>query len=123
MKGVVTLSAAKGFAKLGLWTCVPCEVLRFAQNDRIGALLFALLVTGSAAAAPVKIVVNGREVETSVIETNGAIYVPVAQNPWSFGALLVRPSTGSAQALAPSVRAAIARVECPWERPTTSRIA
>jgi hypothetical protein len=39
------------------------------------------------------------------------IYVPQAQNVWSSAALVVRPSRGSAEALAPAVRAAVARVD------------
>jgi putative ABC transport system permease protein len=39
------------------------------------------------------------------------LYVPVAQNPWSFAALVVRPQSGAAEALAPAVRAAAARVD------------
>jgi putative ABC transport system permease protein len=44
-------------------------------------------------------------------EESRAVYVPVAQNPWSFTVLLVRPSAGSAAALTPAVRAALARVD------------
>jgi putative ABC transport system permease protein len=39
------------------------------------------------------------------------IYVPEAQNAWSNAALVVRPNSGSAEALAPTVRAAVARVD------------
>jgi putative ABC transport system permease protein len=39
------------------------------------------------------------------------VYVPLAQNPWAFAALAVRPSGGRADALAPAVRAAVARVD------------
>src|SRR5688572_26872507 len=44
-------------------------------------------------------------------EESRAIYVPIAQNPWSFTILVVRPSVGSAEALAPALRAAVARVD------------
>jgi putative ABC transport system permease protein len=40
-----------------------------------------------------------------------AIYVPSSQNPWSFGLLLVKPTAGPAEALAPSIRSAVARVD------------
>ncbi len=40
-----------------------------------------------------------------------AIYVPISQNPWSFGLLLVKPYAGPAEALAPSIRAAVARID------------
>jgi putative ABC transport system permease protein len=39
------------------------------------------------------------------------VYVPLAQNPWAFAALAVRPSGGRADALASAVRAAVARVD------------
>jgi putative ABC transport system permease protein len=38
-------------------------------------------------------------------------YVPLAQAPWYGGTLYVRPSEGSAAALAPAVRVAVARVD------------
>jgi putative ABC transport system permease protein len=39
------------------------------------------------------------------------IYVPLAQNTWFMASISVRPSTGSAESLAPAVRAALARVD------------
>jgi putative ABC transport system permease protein len=39
------------------------------------------------------------------------VYVPLAQNTWWQVSLVVRPATGDAAALAPAVRAAIARVD------------
>ncbi len=39
------------------------------------------------------------------------IYVPQAQNAWSNAALVVRPTSGPAEAVAPAVRAAVARVD------------
>jgi putative ABC transport system permease protein len=44
-------------------------------------------------------------------EESRAIYVPIAQNPWSFTTFVVKPSVGSAEALAPALRAAVARVD------------
>ena len=45
------------------------------------------------------------------VEESRAIYVPISQNPWSFGLLMVKPSAGPAEALAPAVRAAVSRVD------------
>jgi putative ABC transport system permease protein len=39
------------------------------------------------------------------------IYVPMAQNPWLLGHLLVRPTAGRAEALVPAVREALRRVD------------
>jgi putative ABC transport system permease protein len=39
------------------------------------------------------------------------IYVPLAQNTWFMASISVRPASGSAEALAPAVRAAIASVD------------
>jgi putative ABC transport system permease protein len=39
------------------------------------------------------------------------VYVPIAQNPWYLASLNIRPSRGSADALLPTVRAAVARVD------------
>ena len=45
------------------------------------------------------------------------IYVPIAQNSWFIASLSVRPQSGPAEALLPTVRAALARVD--KERPVT----
>jgi putative ABC transport system permease protein len=39
------------------------------------------------------------------------LYVPLAQNTWTLATLVVQPASGSAVAITPAVRAAIARVE------------
>ena len=52
--------------------------------------------------------VKGRPDETDAFEQ---VYIPMAQGPLGDMFLMVRPATGSASALAPSVRAAIARVD------------
>jgi putative ABC transport system permease protein len=44
-------------------------------------------------------------------EESRSIYIPLAQSPWSFVVFVIRPSAGSAEALAPAVRAALARVD------------
>jgi putative ABC transport system permease protein len=45
------------------------------------------------------------------------IYVPIAQNSWFIASLSVRPQSGPAEALLPTVRAALARID--KERPVT----
>ena len=45
------------------------------------------------------------------LEDSVQVYVPLAQNPWSSMALVVRPTGGLAEALAPAVRAVVARVD------------
>ena len=45
------------------------------------------------------------------VEEARSMYVPITQNPWSFAALVVRPSAGTAQALVPPVRAAFTRID------------
>jgi len=52
--------------------------------------------------------VKGRPDETDAFEQ---VYIPMAQDPLGDMFLMVRPATGSASVLAPSVRAAIARVD------------
>jgi putative ABC transport system permease protein len=49
--------------------------------------------------------------DLGVVDESRAVYVPIAQNPWSFTVLLVKPSRGRADLLAPAVRAAVARVD------------
>ena len=44
-------------------------------------------------------------------EDTNQLYVPVEQNAWSYASLVVRPQSGPAEALAPTVKAAIARVD------------
>jgi len=44
-------------------------------------------------------------------EAQGHLYVPMGQNTWSLATLVVQPASGSAGAIAPAVRAAIARIE------------
>src|SRR5882757_9353144 len=47
------------------------------MRGALPAFALAIVLASGADAAPVRIVVNGQEIETSVIETNGAIYVPI----------------------------------------------
>jgi putative ABC transport system permease protein len=52
--------------------------------------------------------VKGRPDET---EDPVQVYVPIAQNAWSFTSLVVRPANGPAEALTTAVRQAVARVD------------
>jgi putative ABC transport system permease protein len=52
--------------------------------------------------------VKGRPDET---EDPVQVYVPIAQNAWSFTSLVVRPANGRAEALTTAVRQAVARVD------------
>jgi putative ABC transport system permease protein len=45
------------------------------------------------------------------LEAQPQLYVPLAQNIWTLASLVVQPAGGSAEAIAPAVRAAIARIE------------
>jgi putative ABC transport system permease protein len=44
-------------------------------------------------------------------EAEPQLYVPIAQNTWWLASLVVQPASGSASALAPAVRNAVARIE------------
>ena len=44
-------------------------------------------------------------------EAQPHLYVPMAQNTWSLATMVVQPASGPAEAIAPAVRAAIARIE------------
>ena len=44
-------------------------------------------------------------------EQQPQLYVPMAQNTWALASLVVQPSSGPADAIAPAVRAAVARIE------------
>ena len=44
-------------------------------------------------------------------EARPQLYVPLAQNTWTMAALVVQPANGPAEAMAPAIRAAVARVE------------
>jgi putative ABC transport system permease protein len=44
-------------------------------------------------------------------EAQPQLYVPLAQNTWTLATLVVEPAGGGAEAIAPAVRTAIARVE------------
>jgi putative ABC transport system permease protein len=44
-------------------------------------------------------------------EARPQLYVPIAQNTWTLAALIVQPASGPAEAVAPAVRTAVARIE------------
>jgi putative ABC transport system permease protein len=44
-------------------------------------------------------------------EAEPQLYVPIAQNTWTLASLVVQPASGRADAIAPAVRAAMARLE------------
>jgi putative ABC transport system permease protein len=70
---------------------------------------------GLAAAPPIEREIVGviRHVKISATETDDVaqVYVPLAQNTWSSASLVVRPIGGRAEALAPAIREAVARVD------------
>jgi putative ABC transport system permease protein len=59
------------------------------------------------------------DVRRTMAEESRAVYLPMAQSPWSFVVLVVRPTSGSAENLATGVRAAIERVDRRVPVPTT----
>jgi putative ABC transport system permease protein len=97
--------------------CIVNEafVRRHMPGRQAIGLRVALRSTGSAEAQPLvtEIVGVARQVKGRPDETEDfvQIYIPLAQSLRDDIYLLVRPATGSAAALAPSVRAAIARVD------------
>jgi putative ABC transport system permease protein len=90
------------------------------SRDPIG-MRIAVNAMSFGSARPVlrEIVGMARQVKLSPGETTpmSQIYVPRAQNPWYLASLIVRPTTGRADALTPAVRAAVARVD--KDRPLT----
>jgi len=107
----------------GLQVCIVSEafVSRYlGGRDPIGMRLVVprvLLATDPALASappPVREIVGvARQVKVVPHETQPIpeLYVPIAQNAWYIASIIVRPSSGPASALLPSVRAAIARVD------------
>jgi putative ABC transport system permease protein len=106
----------------GAQVCIVSEafVRRFlGGRDPIGMRLVVprILFAGDpsrVSTPPVREIVGvARQVKVSSIETDPVpqLYVPIAQNAWYMATIIVRPSSGPADALLPSVRAAIARVD------------
>ncbi|HKE85633.1 MAG TPA: ABC transporter permease [Vicinamibacterales bacterium] len=115
----------------GMQVCIVSEafVRRYlGGRDPIGMrlavprILFAGNPALAAMAPPVREIVGvARQVKVAPTEPDPVpqLYVPVAQNAWYMATIIVRPSSGPAAALLPSVRAAIARVD---EEQAVSRV-
>ena len=90
-------------------------VRRYLQGKTPLGLRIAIRPVGLAPAPPIEREIVGviRHVKISATETEDVaqVYVPLAQNTWSSAALIVRPMGGRAEALAPAVREAVARVD------------
>jgi putative ABC transport system permease protein len=97
--------------------CIVSEafVRRFLGNrDPLGMRLSVPGITLAGAPPVIRQIVGiARQVKTFPGEREPVpqIYVPLAQNTWFMASLSVRPTSGSAEALAPAVRAAIASVD------------
>lgn len=84
------------------------------NRDPIGMRLAVPGITrGGGGPVTREIVGVARQVKTFPGEREpvAQIYVPLAQNTWYMASISVRPTSGSAEALAPAVRAAIASVD------------
>jgi len=90
-------------------------VRRYLQGKTPLGLRIAIQPMGFVPAPPIEREIVGviRHVKISANETEGfaQVYVPLAQNTWSSAALVVRPNGGRAEALAPAIREAVARVD------------
>jgi putative ABC transport system permease protein len=101
----------------GVQVCIVSEafVQRFLRGrEPIGMRVLVSRMSFQAEAPVVREIVGvAKQVKTFATETNATplLYVPVAQNPWYVASLLVRPTTGRADALHPAVRRAVARVD------------
>ena len=106
----------------GVQVCIVSEafVRRYLDGrDPIGMRLVVprILFAGDPARVntpPVREIVGvARQVKVFPSEADPVpqLYVPVAQNSWYMATIIVRPSSGPAAALLPTVRAAIARVD------------
>ncbi len=90
-------------------------VRRYLQGKTPLGLRIAIRPMGLAPAPPIEREIVGviRHVKISANETDdiAQVYVPLGQNTWSSAALVVRPIGGRAEALAPAIREAVARVD------------
>jgi putative ABC transport system permease protein len=90
-------------------------VRRYLQGKTPLGLRIAIGQMGLAAVRPIEREIVGviRHVKISATETDDVaqVYVPIAQNTWSSAALVVQPIGGRAEALAPAIREAVARVD------------
>ncbi|HEY1305068.1 MAG TPA: ABC transporter permease [Vicinamibacterales bacterium] len=116
----VPVTAGRGFTTQDSATSIPVclvsegLVRRYLQGRNPVGTRIAIKPMQLGPAAPIvrEIVGVVRQVKsapTEVVETP-QVYVPMAQNPWSFAALAVRPAGGHGDALVPAIRAAVARV-------------
>jgi putative ABC transport system permease protein len=90
-------------------------VRRYLQGKTPLGLRITIGQMGLAAAPPIEREIVGviRHVKISATETDDVaqVYVPISQNTWSSAALVVQPIGGRAEALAPAIREAVARVD------------
>jgi len=90
-------------------------VRRYLQGKTPVGLRIVIGQMGLAAAPPIEREIVGviRHVKIFATETDdiAQVYVPLAQNTWSTASLVVRPIGGRAEALAPAIREAVARVD------------
>lgn len=116
----IRIVAGRGFGEedsaSALPVCIVSESVarRYFGGNAIGQhLVLNQLAVGPTQPVVREIVGVAADVRRNLDETgeSRAIYVPISQNPWSFGVLLVKPTAGPAEALAPSIRAAVARVD------------
>jgi putative ABC transport system permease protein len=116
----VPVIAGRGFTTADSATSVPVclvsegLVRRYLQGRNPLGMRIAIRPMQLGPSAPivreiVGVVRQVKSVPTEVEET-AQVYAPMAQNPWSFVALAVRPISGRGDALVPAIRAAVARV-------------
>jgi putative ABC transport system permease protein len=116
----VPVVAGRGFTAQDSATSVPVclvsegLVRRYLKGANPVGMRIAIRPVQLGPAAPIvrEIVGIVRQVKSAPtdVEATPQVYVPMAQNPWSFVALVVRPAGGRADALASAIRAAVARV-------------
>ena len=116
----VPVLAGRGFTAQDTATSVPVclvsegLVRRYLKGRKPLGIRIAIKPMQLGPAAPIvrEIVGVVRQVKNAPteVEETPQVYVPLAQNPWSFAALVVRPAGGRADALVPAVRAAVASV-------------
>jgi putative ABC transport system permease protein len=123
----IPLITGRGFTETdsrdGVPVCIVNEafVRRFLGNrEPLGLRLVVPMMTLGAESPRVREIVGvARQVRgrPEEIAAPAQIYVPIAQNAWYTASLIVRADKGSPEALVPSVRAALARVDS--DRPLT----
>jgi putative ABC transport system permease protein len=117
----IPVIAGRGFttqdAATGVPVCLVSEglVRRYLKGANPLGMRIAIRPMQLGPAAPIvrEIVGVVRQVKSAPTELDDTpqVYVPLAQNPWSFMVLAVRPTAGGRlEALVPSIREAVARV-------------